>query len=173
MNVRFATPDQHLMNNSGGMEGPQRYQSFSDQARNLPTAGILDRCNRTKTCPKIFEIFGAAEFWYLHMSPGLVGRSAKVDIPLPSNVRRYYIPGTPHGGGRGGFSVTPLDVPSGPGNGINWGRCTFQGNPMPYRQAGRKRVDRTVPRVDHARYIDGAEPVPDSEGPHFGGSDRG
>jgi hypothetical protein len=69
------------------------------------------------------------------MSPGLVGTSAKVDIPLPSNVRRFYIPGTPHGGGSGGFSVTPLDIPNGPGNGIDWGRCTFQGNPMPYTEA--------------------------------------
>ena len=134
MNVRFATPDQHLMNNSGGMEGPQWYQTFSDTVRGLPAAGILDRCDRTNTCPKIIEIFGAAEFWYLHMSPSLVGTSADVDIPLPSNVRRYYIPGTPHGGGPGGFSVTPRDIPSGPGNGITWGQCTFPSNPMPYRE---------------------------------------
>lgn len=134
MNVRFATPDQHLMLNSGGMEGPMWYQSFPDDARGLPLAGILDRCNQTDTCPKILELFGGSEFWYLHMSPGLVGTEANVDIPLPPNVRRYYIPGTRHGGGPGGFSVTPASIPNGPGNGINWGPCTFANNPVPYRE---------------------------------------
>ena len=38
------------------------------------------------------------------MSPGLVGTDAAADIPLPDNVRRYYMPGTTHGGGRGGFT---------------------------------------------------------------------
>lgn len=132
MNVRFATPDQHLMNFSGGMEGPMWYEKFRDDARDLPPAGILDRCRRTRTCPKIVEVFGASEFWYLHASPGLVGMDAKTDIPLPSNVRRYYIPSTPHGGGRGGFAVTPGSIPNGPGNGITWGPCTFQSNPMPF-----------------------------------------
>ena len=32
-----------------------------------------------------------------------IGTDAKRDIPLPANVRRYYYPGTTHGGGRGGF----------------------------------------------------------------------
>ena len=58
-----------------------------------------------KTCPKVFEAFGATEFWGLRMSPGLVGTDAAHDIPLPDNVRRYYMPGTTHGGGRGGFEV--------------------------------------------------------------------
>ena len=56
-------------------------------------------------CPKVFETFGSAEFWGLRMSPNLVGTAADRDIPLPPNVRRYYFPGTTHGGGRGGFSI--------------------------------------------------------------------
>ena len=31
---------------------------------------------RRSTCPKVFEAFGAAEFWGLRMSPGLVGTDA-------------------------------------------------------------------------------------------------
>ena len=61
---------------------------------------------QSRTCPKVVEAFGAAEFWGLRMSrmsPGLIGTDAKLDIPLPDNVRRYYYPGTTHGGGRGGF----------------------------------------------------------------------
>jgi hypothetical protein len=49
------------------------------------------------------ETFGSSEFWGLRMSPGLVGTDAMSDIPLPSNLRRYYFPGVTHGGGRGGF----------------------------------------------------------------------
>ena len=37
--------------------------------------------------------------------PDLIGTDAKRDMPLPDNVRRYYYPGTTHGGGRGGFRV--------------------------------------------------------------------
>ena len=67
------------------------------------TAGLLDRCRATETCPKIVETFGSAEFFNLRASPGLVGTRADRDIPLPSNVRRYYFPGVRHGGGPGGF----------------------------------------------------------------------
>jgi hypothetical protein len=58
----------------------------------------------------------------LRMSPGLVGTDAKTDIPLPDNVRRYYYPGTTHGGGRGGFRVD-ADAAA--------GRCALPGNPNP------------------------------------------
>ena len=54
---------------------------------------------RRKTCPKIMEHYGSAEAWALNLSPALVGTSADKDIPLPGNVRRYYIPSTQHGGG--------------------------------------------------------------------------
>ena len=64
---------------------------------------ILDRCNQTATCPKIIEHFGAAEVWGLKLTPEWVGTAADKDIPLPDNVRRYYIGSTQHGGGRGGF----------------------------------------------------------------------
>ena len=40
------------------------------------------------------EHYGSAEAWALNLSPALVGTSADKDIPLPANVRRYYIPST-------------------------------------------------------------------------------
>ena len=75
-----------------------------------PTAGLLDRCRASGTVPKVFETFGSAEFWGLRMSPGLVGTKADRDIPLPTNVRRYYFPGTTHGGGPGGFGTARQGV---------------------------------------------------------------
>ena len=72
-----------------------------------PSAGLLDRCRATETCPKIVETFGSAEFYNLRVSPNLVGTRADRDIPLPPNVRRYYFPGISHGGGPGGFDPEP------------------------------------------------------------------
>jgi hypothetical protein len=56
------------------------------------------------------------------MSPGLIGTDAGHDIPLPPDVRRYYYPGTTHGGGRGGFQVA-APAPQ--------GACVLPGNPNP------------------------------------------
>ena len=46
------------------------------------------------------------------MSPNLVGTRADRDIPLPANVRRYYIAGVRHGGGPGGFAVEGQPEPA-------------------------------------------------------------
>jgi hypothetical protein len=82
----------------------------------------LDRCRVTNTCPKIFETFGSSEFWDLRASPDLVGTKADRDIPLPSNVRRYYFPGVTHGGGRGGFTAKTPKQPA---------ACELPENPNP------------------------------------------
>jgi hypothetical protein len=51
-----------------------------------------------------------------------VGTDAKQDIPLPPNVRRYFFPGTSHGGGRGGFNAAAAAPPTG---------CLLPANPNP------------------------------------------
>jgi hypothetical protein len=56
------------------------------------------------------------------MSPGLIGTDASRDIPLPDNVRRYYYPGTTHGGGRGGFRIEAAAAS---------GACRLPDNPNP------------------------------------------
>jgi hypothetical protein len=60
------------------------------------------------------------------MSPKLVGTDAKVDIPLPPEVRRYYFPSTSHGGSyTSGFPVNgDKPFPGGP-------LCTLAWNPNP------------------------------------------
>ncbi|MDB5864786.1 MAG: hypothetical protein JWO70_2592, partial [Betaproteobacteria bacterium] len=113
LNYRWAQPDGVLELYQAGSEGPQWWVPYPDQARGLPTRSILDRCNATKTCPKVIEHFGAAEIWGLKLGPEWVGTSAKEDIPLPANVRRYYIGSTSHGGGAGGFDTSL------PGGGLN------------------------------------------------------
>jgi hypothetical protein len=55
-----------------------------------------------------------------------------LDIPIPSNVRRYYVPSVTHGGGRGGFDLGPLPPPACPGP--NFGQGMFAANPVPYTE---------------------------------------
>jgi hypothetical protein len=128
-NVRWGQPDGVLELYQLGSEGPQWWVDWPDTARGLPSQSILDRCSKTSTCPKIIEHFGSAEVYALKMTTEWVGTSADTDIPLPANVRRYYVPSTTHGGGAGGFNQDLPDQPVNcPGN--NWGQGTFRANPI-------------------------------------------
>jgi len=146
LNYRFAVGGGAAGVNEPGSEGTLWWSDYPDGARHRPAAGLLDRCTATQTCPKIMETFGALEFWYLRESPNLVGTDAKADIPLPSNVRRYFFPGTSHGGGRGGFSTATPAPPAG---------CVLPANPNPEAETMRAL---TVALVDWV--TKGTEPPP-------------
>ena len=132
-NSRWGQPDGVLELYQMGSEGPQWWRRWPDRVRDLPTRGILDRCEHSKTCPKIVETFGGAEVFALKMTTSWVGTSADRDIPLPTNVRRYYLPSSTHGGGNrtdGGMTENIPNVgASCPGN--NWGTGTLRANPVP------------------------------------------
>jgi len=122
MNFRFASPGGAAALYEPGSDAVQTWSTYTDEARHRPAASLLDRCTASNTCPKIFETFGASEFWDLRASPDLVGTKADKDIPLPANVRRYFSPGVTHGGGAGGFST---NVPNPPR------LCELPNNPNP------------------------------------------
>jgi hypothetical protein len=138
LNFRWAQPDGVLELYQAGSEGPQWWVRYPDKVRGLPKAGILDRCKASRTCPKVIEHFGSAEVWALKLTPEWVGTDAKMDIPLPHNVRRYYIGSSTHGGGAGGFDTSlpgvglPTSGPSCPGN--NFGTGVLPANPVPHTQ---------------------------------------
>jgi hypothetical protein len=138
LNFRWAQPDGVLELYQAGSEGPQWWLPHPDPVRGGPVAGILDRCAASKTCPKIVEHFGSAEVWALKLTPEWVGTDAKADLPLPPNVRRYYIASSSHGGGAGGFDTSlpgvglPTSGPSCPGN--NYGQGLLPANPVPHTQ---------------------------------------
>jgi hypothetical protein len=123
INFRFALPGGAATLDEPGSEPVVWWGTYEDTTRGRPAASLLDRCRATNTCPKVIEAFGATEFWRLRMSPGLIGTDATHDIPLPDNVRRYYYPGTTHGGGRGGFRI---DAQAG-----GRGGCVLPANPNP------------------------------------------
>jgi hypothetical protein len=128
INVRFGVPGGAASLFEAGSDAVLWWGRYHDRTRRRPPASLLDRCTASRTCPKIVEAFGSAEFWGLRLSPDLVGTDARADIPLPANVRRYYYPGTTHGGGRGGFDVDPAPPPAG---------CTLPGNPNPQADSTR------------------------------------
>jgi len=107
MNVRFGAPSGGAAMYEAGSDGIVWWGEYTDDTRRRPAGSLLDRCRATDTCPKIIETLGSAEFYHLRASPALVGTGADRDIPLPSNVRRYYSPGVRHGGGPGGFDPEP------------------------------------------------------------------
>lgn len=140
LNFRWAQPDGVLELYQAGSEGPQWWAKFPDTVRGLPPAGIQDRCEASKTCPKVIEHFGSAEVWALKLTPEWVGTEGRTDIPLPKNVRRYYIPGTTHGGGNNAATGAALFDTSLPGStlsppncpGNNFGTAVLPANPVPH-----------------------------------------
>jgi len=132
LNFRFAKPDLVLKLYEPGNEGPLWWHKHPDKVRGLPTRGMLDRCLKTSSCPKILEHAGAAEVWGQKLTVGWLGTDPKDHIPLPENVRRYYFASSPHGGGGGGFDVNPGPIPNCSSN--NYGPGTFPDNPLPQTQ---------------------------------------
>lgn len=138
LNFRWAQPDGVLELYQAGSEGPQWWLPHPDPVRGVPAAGILDRCIASRTCPKIVEHFGSAEIWALKLGPEWIGTDARSDLPLPENVRRYYIASTTHNGGAGGFdtSLPGVGLPKAgaacPGN--NYGTGMLPANPVPHRE---------------------------------------
>ena len=108
VNLRFGLPSGSGTLYEAGGEGTLWWTPYADAARGRPAKSLLDRCNASHTCPKIFETFGATEFNARLMTVALTGTDSRADLPLPPNVRRYYFPGTTHGGDdAGGFVAAP------------------------------------------------------------------
>lgn len=147
MNFRFAIPGGAVDLYEPGSEGVLWWSPYLDRARGRASmTSLLDRCRATSTCPKIIEAFGSAEFWGLRMSPNLIGTDAAADIALPAEVRRYYMPGTTHGGGRGGFQHAPSGQAPG---------CSLPANPNPMTEQLRALDKALIDWVVH-----GIEPPP-------------
>jgi len=122
INLRFGLPSGSGTLYEPGGEGTLWWTRYADAARGRAASSLLDRCSASRTCPKIFETFGSSEFNARLMTVALTGTDSRADLPLPRNVRRYYFPGTTHGGDiDGGFNAAPA---------VSQG-CRLAKNPIP------------------------------------------
>jgi Alpha/beta hydrolase domain len=144
-NIRFAQPG-----NIAGLydpiaEGPAWWEDYTDKVRDRPSWGLLHRCRASKTCPAIMEIEGGADFWFVKGSLGIAGTTGKDDIPLPDNVRRYYMASTNHTGGADNFSIEQPPVAS----------CMLPANPLPWIE-----TERALLAAMNAWVVKGTAPPP-------------
>jgi hypothetical protein len=106
MNYRFAQPfrthRQHIARWFPEFQAPFTNEVLHDPVTGK-TDGRLARCSADNTCPKIFEVNSANEYWAKNMGVSLVDIQGK-DLPAePSNVRSYFMASLPHSAG---LSVT-------------------------------------------------------------------
>ncbi|HSH74184.1 MAG TPA: alpha/beta hydrolase domain-containing protein [Longimicrobiales bacterium] len=120
-NYAFSQPGrwqkQHEDHFYPGDQFPFTYATLTDPLTGR-TDGLLERCSRTGTCPKIVHTDGEAEVWQARSSL-IVTDPRGHDTELPDNVRAYVIAGTQHGGGAGVHVATP-----------RFGICRNLSNPM-------------------------------------------
>ncbi len=113
-NVRFGQPGrlagtQHTEKQYPGADTPLSYEDTFDPYRH-ETAGLLDRCRRTATCPKIVHTMSDVEYWSASGAIDTTDPLGTRDLPQPDNVRIYQFSSTQHGG----YSpVAPLPTSTG------------------------------------------------------------
>ena len=159
MNTRFSAPGRawgytvdHLY---PAYEFPFTYQTTHDPLTGQ-TDGILDRCRRTQTCPKIFHVATALEIWEGRQSLGFTDPSGKRDLPDAKNTRSYIMASTQHGSA----AFNPKTGPA-------FGDCEQQTNPNPQAETmralwvaftnwvkdGKEPPPSTKPRIDDGTFV--------------------
>jgi len=108
-NIRFAPPTrlsgtQHTEKQFPCQESPQTWDDAFDPIAGI-SAGQLDRCRKSDTCPKTTATITDTEYWQVLMALNTTDARGKRDLEIPSNVRIYHFAGTQHGG------VDPLAQP--------------------------------------------------------------
>lgn len=102
INVRFSQPGrlagtQHTEKQYPGPESPLTYGDSHDPFTG-ETEGLLDRCRRTGTCPKIVHTMSDIEYWEASGAGDTTDPAGRHDIRIPDNVRVYEFSSTQHGG---------------------------------------------------------------------------
>jgi Alpha/beta hydrolase domain len=147
LNVRFGQPvrawgeqTDHLY---PAYDFPFTYRRQTDPLT-LRTGGLLDRCEATETCPKLFHVATALEMWEGRQSLGLTDPLGRSDVADPPSVRTYIMASTQHGS-----APLPLATHT------PFGACQQQPNPNPQLWTMRALLSGLTAWVR-----DGAEPPP-------------
>jgi hypothetical protein len=100
LNIRFGRPggggiqreDHYFPSNEPPFTWDDTYEPISGIH-----AGILDKCIKTHTAPKIMQTFSSSEYWQLRASLRTTNSSSTKDIAIPPNVRVFLFNSTQHG----------------------------------------------------------------------------
>jgi hypothetical protein len=102
INTRFAQPIrgpglQHEEKiTTADADAPFTYGDSTDPVSGT-TGGLLDRCTKSRTCPKIFHTNTDTEYWQGGMALDTTDGLGH-DLPIPDNVRIYHFSSAQHGG---------------------------------------------------------------------------
>jgi len=124
-NFQFAQPGryskQHEEHLQPGDQFPFAYNTIRDPLTGK-VDGVLEKCRRTQTCPKVFHLDGEYEIWGARGSLLLTDGDPRQPeaLRIPSDVRLYMIVGTPH---QHSLAAIVPAVPS-------FGRCKHLGSPI-------------------------------------------
>src|SRR5215469_10121273 len=114
INVRFSQPGrlagtQHTEKQFPGSDSPLTYARRNDPLLGEPR-GLLDRCTKGNTCPKIVHTMSDIEYWESSGAGDTTEPRGRFDLNQPPNVRIYQFSSTQHGG----FSpIAPLPSSTG------------------------------------------------------------
>jgi Alpha/beta hydrolase domain len=102
LNIRFAQPTrlagtQHTEKQFPGQESPTTWEDTYDEFSRI-SGGVLERCRRSHTCPKVFNTVSSTEYWQAGMWATTEDSDADRDLDIPDNVRIYHWSSTQHGG---------------------------------------------------------------------------
>ena len=121
LNQRFAQPSaasmQHEEHLAPTQDFPFTWQKSRDPLSGI-RAGILESCEKTRSCPEIFQELSSIEYWNSRAALDTTD-GAGHDLSLPANVHLYHFAGTQH--------VL----------GLNAGPCDYAQNPNSYLEAMR------------------------------------
>ncbi len=100
LNIRFGRPggggiqrEDHLFPSN---EPPFTWDNTYEPISGIH-GGILEKCIKTSTAPKIVQTFSSSEYWQLRASLRTTNSYSTKDIAIPSNVRVYLFNSTQHG----------------------------------------------------------------------------
>ncbi len=179
LNVRFGQPGrawgQQVDHLYPAYDFPFTYARQTDPLTGR-RQGLLDRCEATGTCPRLFHAATALEIWEGRQSLGLTDPLGLHDAPEPPNVRTFIMASTQH-------APPALPLPAKP----PFPACAQQSNPNPHTWTMRAllsdltewvRDDRAPPASVTPRIADATLVAPDQV--HFptipansyGGTDR-
>jgi hypothetical protein len=123
-------------------ESPFTWLHVYDPVANR-TAGLLERCQKSGTCPKIIQTVSSTEYWQGRMSLDTTDELGRHDNAVPDHVRMYLFSGTQH---------SPATVPTP-------GMCQQLNNPNAYYDGLRALL------VALERWIVAGNPPPPSQYP--------